>query len=194
MDLLRQRMQEKLDGVLSEELTRDLLRRLAEDAEAAREYARLEIVDGLLSSAPQMRAPQRLAVTIMARLAQTIELQARLQALPPALRSQVMQSLSLSMVAAMPTMVGAAWMTLNRQADPQLLQATLERVVMLMLLQIEAQLMLLDAVEPFLRDDPQLAAICLRLMPSMLEEMLNTLDQASADGRPSFKLNLADDV
>jgi hypothetical protein len=178
MDPLRQRMQEKLDGVLSEELTRDLLRQLAEDAEAAREYARLETVDTLLSSAPQVRAPQRLAVTIMARLAQTIELQARLQVLPPALRSQVMQSLSLSMMAAMPMMVGAAWMTLNRQADAQALQQMLEQVLMLMLLQVEAQLTLLDAVEPFLRDDPQLAAACLRLVPSMLEELLNTLDQA----------------
>jgi anti-sigma factor RsiW len=178
MDLLRQRMQEKLDGVLSEELTRDLLRQLAEDAEAAREYARLETVDTLLGSAPQVRAPQRLAATIMARLVQTIELQARLQALPPALRSPMVQSLSLSMVAAMPMMMGAAWMTLNRQADSQALHQILEQVVVLMLLQIEAQLMLLDAVEPFLRDDPQLAAACLRLMPSMLEELLSALDQA----------------
>jgi hypothetical protein len=186
MDPLRQQMQEKLDGVLSEELTQSLLQQLEQDTEAAREFARLETVDSLLSSAPQMRAPQRLAVTIMARLAQTIELQARLQALPQALRSQIMQSLSLSMVAAMPMMVGASWLVLNRQADAQTFNQMLERVVMLMLLQVEAQLALLDAIEPYLREDPQLAAACLRLMPSMMEGLLDAFDQnAAGDGDAS---------
>lgn len=187
MDPLRQQMQEKLDGVLSEELTQNLLRQLEQDAEAAREYARLETVDSLLSTAPQMRAPQRLAVTIMARLAQTIELQARLQALPQAVRSQIMQSLSLAMVAAMPMMVGASWLVLTRQADSKALNEMLERVVMLMLMQVEAQLALLDAIEPYLREDPQLAAACLRLMPSMMEGLLNALDENAAgdDSAPS---------
>lgn len=179
MDALRRHMQEKLDGVLNEELAQDLVQQLARDAEAAREYARLESIDSLLSSAPQMRAPQRLAVTIMARLAQTIELQARLQALPQPLRSQIMQSLSLAMVAAMPMMVGASWMVLNRQADQQMLVPIIERVVLLMLMQVEAQMALLDAVEPFLREDPQLAAACLRLMPSMMEGLLNALDSTA---------------
>lgn len=176
MDTLRRQMQEKLDGVLSDELTQELIQQLSQDAEAAREYARLETIDNLLSSAPQLRAPQRLAVTIMARLAQTIELQARLQALPQPLRSHIMQSLSLSMVAAMPMMVGASWMVLNRQADQQALAQIMERVVLLMLMQVEAQLALLDAIEPFLREDPQLAAACLRLMPSMMEGLLAALD------------------
>ncbi|XWX03290.1 hypothetical protein VZO05_12340 [Aggregatilineales bacterium SYSU G02658] len=182
MDPLRQQMQEKLDGVLSEELTQSLLRQLEHDAEAAREFARLETVDNLLSSAPQMRAPQRLAVTIMARLAQTIELQARLQALPPALRSQIMQSLSLSMVAAMPMMVGASWLVLNREADARTLSQVLERAIALMLLQVEAQIALLDAIEPHLREDPQLAAACLRLMPLMMEGLLNAFDQNAEPG------------
>lgn len=177
MDTLRQHMHEKLDGVLSDDLTDSLLRHLDEDKEAAREYARLESVDSLLTAAPQMRAPQRLAVTIMARLAQTIEMQARLQELPVELRSEIMQSLSLAMVATMPLMVGASWVVLNAMGDPKMLMRVMERVVLLMSLQIEAQLMLLEAIEPHLKDNPHLAAACLRLMPSMMEGLLDAIEQ-----------------
>lgn len=177
MDPLHQQMQEKLDGVLSEELTERLLRHLEDDTEAAREYERLESVDTLLTMAPPMRAPQRLAVTIMARLAQTIEMQAQLQALPLELRDEIMQSLSLSMIATMPLMVGASWVVLNAMGDPAMLVRVLERVVMLMSLQIEAQLMLLEAIEPYLADSPQLAAACLRLLPSMMEGLLDSIEQ-----------------
>jgi anti-sigma factor RsiW len=170
-------MHEKLDGVLSEELTEDLYRHLAKDSEAAREYERLETVDTLLTTAPQMRAPQRLAVTIMARLAQSIEMQAKLQSLPVEVRDQVMQSLSLSMMATMPLMVGASWVVLNAMGDPALLVRVMERVVTLMYLLIDAQLILLEEIEPYLKDDPKLAAACLQLLPSMMLGLMDAMEQ-----------------
>lgn len=180
MDQMRQRMHEKLDGVLSEELTEDLYRYLARDRDAAKEYERLETVDSLLTTAPQMRAPQRLAVTIMARLAQSIELQAKLQSLPLEVRDQLMQSLSLSMMATMPLMVGASWIVLNAMGDPALLIRVLERVVTLMYLLIDAQLILLEEIEPYLKNDPQLAAACLQLLPSMMLGLMDALEQKPA--------------
>jgi len=182
-DPLRQRMHEKLDGVLSEEMTEDLFRRLAGDENAAREYERLETVDSLLAATPHMRAPQRLAVTIMAHLAQRIETQARVQALPASVRASLMKSLSLSMTAAMPMMVGASWMVLNAAGDPALLTRATERVITLMVLLVDAQISLLDAVEPYLRDQPEMAAACLQLLPSM---MLGLLDYIENKQAPEF--------
>lgn len=175
-DMMRERMHEKLDGVLDDRLTEELARFLADDRDAAREYERLENVDALLATAPSMRAPQRLAVTIMARLAQQIEMQAQIQALPHELRATIMQSLSLSMVATMPLMVGASWVVLNAMADPRLLTRVVERVIGLMSLLVDAQIVLLNEIEPYLKDDPEFAAACLRLLPSMMEGLLDSLE------------------
>lgn len=175
-DTMRDRMHEKLDGVLAEDLTDELYRFLAKDDDAAREYARLENVDTLLATAPSMRAPQRLAVTIMARLAQQVEMQAAIQSLPQELRASIMQSLSLSMVASMPLMVGASWVVLNAMGDPELLTSVIERVITTMVLMVDAQIVLLNEIEPYLQNDPQFAAACLRLIPSMMEGLLDSLE------------------
>jgi anti-sigma factor RsiW len=175
-DNIRQLMHEKLDGVLSEDLTEELYQHLAHDEEAAQEYARLETLDRLLSSAPQARAPQRLAVTIMARLAQAIETQANLQDAPEEVRQAVMVSLSLSMIAMMPLMVAASWLVMNAMAKPELLTRVLERVVFLMRLMNNAQLTLLDEVERIAETDPHLAAAAMRLLPAMTVGLLDAME------------------
>lgn len=179
---LRQWMQESLDGVLSEELTHALFSTLQEDETAAREYARLEDVDKALATAPHARAPRHLAVTIMARLAQTIETQARLQDLPAEVRDAVMASLSLVMVATLPMMIGASWMVLNASANPDVLVRVMGRVVALMRMVIQGQLAILDEVESYIKDDPQLAAAIMALMPAMLEGLLDSVEQSTGDG------------
>jgi anti-sigma factor RsiW len=173
---MRQLMHEKLDGVLSEELTEELLVHLERDREAAQEYARLQSVDGLLSSAPTVRAPQRLAVTIMARLAKNLEMQAQLQALPDEAREALLQSLSVSMMTMMPMMVGASWLVMYAMGDPSVLVRVLERVIVLMSMLIDAQIVVLEEIEPYLKDDPELATACLQLLPSMMIGLLDYME------------------
>lgn len=182
-DPLRQWMQESLDGVLSEELTHALFTSLQQDEQAAREYARLEDIDRVLANAPHVRAPRRLAVTIMARLAQTIEAQAKLQELPREVRDAVMVSLSLVMLTSLPLMMSGAWLLL-RTSNPALLLRVLAQVVGLMRVVIEGQLHILDEVEAHLQDDPQLAAALMSLMPAMLEGLLNAVEDASHSDNP----------
>ncbi len=179
-DTLRQWMQESLDGVLSEELRHALFTSLQKDEQAAREYARLEDVDRVLASAPHMRAPRHLAVTIMARLAQTIEAQASLQELPREVRDAVMASLSLVMLATLPLMMSGAWLLL-RTADPTLLAHVLARTVGLMRVVVAGQLHILDEVEAHLHDNPQLAAALMALLPAMLEGLLEAVEDANKD-------------
>lgn len=175
-DHIRQLMHEKLDGVLSDDLTEELYRHLSQDNRAAEEYAQLENVDNLLSRAPVVRAPQRLAVTIMARLAQSIEAQAKLNDLPETVRQAVMTSLSLTMVSMMPMMVGASWMVIHAMADASLLTRVLERVVFLMHLVVQAQLILIEEIERVVKQDPELAAAALTLLPAMMEGLLDYIE------------------
>jgi hypothetical protein len=174
-DEIRNLMHEKLDGVLSEELSEELFQHLSKDEQAAEEYARLESLDRLLSSAPPVRAPQRLAVTIMARLAKNIEMQAQLNKMPHEVRQLVMQSIMLSMVTMMPMMVGASWMVLNASANPIVLTRVMERMLGLMQVVIDAQLIILDEVQPYLTENPTLAAQILQLMPTMMISLLDHL-------------------
>ncbi len=66
-------MQEALDDQLSPEALQELYTRLDDDPVEANEFSRLRTVDKLLRTAPHERAPERLAVRIMARLAQELQ-------------------------------------------------------------------------------------------------------------------------
>ncbi len=66
-------MQEALDDQLSPEALQELYKRLDDDPVEADEFSRLRTVDRLLRAAPHERAPERLAVRIMARLAQELQ-------------------------------------------------------------------------------------------------------------------------
>jgi len=66
-------MQEALDDQLSPEALQELYARLDDDPVEADEFSRLRTVDRLLRAAPHERAPERLAVRIMARLAQELQ-------------------------------------------------------------------------------------------------------------------------
>jgi hypothetical protein len=111
----------------------------------------------------------------MARLAKSIEMQAQLNKMPYEVRQMVMQSIMLSMVTMMPMMVGASWLVLNASANPVLLTRVMERMMGLMQIVIDAQLIILDEVQPYLKENPTLAAQILQLMPTMMISLLDYL-------------------
>lgn len=174
---LSDRMQEQLDGVLSETEAEELLNRLDQDEDAAETFANLQRVDDLLSSAvPHKRAPERLAVTIMARLAQTVQMQAQMEKLPPETQQALMLSLGLVTMAMMPGMVAASWMVLNTNASPEMLTQIMLRTIFLLKLIIDALVYLLEEIEHYVRTDSDMAYAAMALLPIVLNSMVDYIE------------------
>lgn len=171
------KMQEAIDGQLSDEMSRQLFDTLARDPAAAGQYDRLQRVDALFKRASHRRAPARLAATIMARLAKHVEAETQLDDLPPETQKALMLSLSASMLAMMPLMEAAAWLVLHAQRDPELLGEVMIRTVGWMTLVTDALILLLEDAENLARSQPEVATAALALTPYMLVSLLDYLDE-----------------
>lgn len=169
-------MQEALDGELSEELTNQLQDMLNRDMKAAKEYDRLQRVDTLLKRAPHRRAPARLAATIMARLAEKVEQETQMQALPDGAQQVMMMSMTVAMMSMMPMMEAASWLVLNAQRDPDLLGEMMVQTIGLMSLMTDAMVILLEDAETLARTDPQVATATLALTPYMMHSILDYIE------------------
>ena len=161
---------------LERQLSEDMAEQLAslELDEAASD--RLLRVDEMLQRAPQMRAPARLAATILARLAQRVQQQSQLADLPPETQKLMMLYMSASMMAMMPMMEAASWLVLNARRDPELLGEAMLRTISWMSLVNNALILLLEDAEDLARTQPQLARATLALTPHMLHSALDQLD------------------
>jgi hypothetical protein len=172
-DRMRQLMQEALDDVLPEELRQELDSYLDVDGEAVQEFNRLNSVDTILRRAPFERAPKRLASTIMARLAQSIEAQqlqaqAQTEAELEISREVVAVALTLVTVATMPLLIAASWMVVNSMADPSLLTLVLQQIVGMLLLVLEMLQVFLEKAQELAENDPKAAMALLALIPVTL--------------------------
>lgn len=170
---MRQLMQEALDDVLPDELRQELDSYLDVDTEGIEEFDRLSRVDSVLRTAPFERAPKRLASTIMARLAQSIEAQqsqtqTQSQAELEISREVVAVALTLVTVATMPLLIAASWMVVNSMADPSLLTAVLQQIVALLLLVLEMLQVFLEKAQELAEADPNAAMALLALIPVTL--------------------------
>jgi len=173
-DTVRLWMQEKLDGVLAEEKENLLAETLQRDEKAADEYARLEQIDRALTRAPMLRASNRLAATIMARLAEQLQMEAEIDQLPEDVRQAFLISLSLVSLTTMPMMVASSWMLLNRR-DTKALQHSIETAIALEVLLIRSLIFLLQEVEQHIERDPKKAQFILSALPVVFAGMLETL-------------------
>lgn len=178
-NMMKQRMQENLDGVLEQEQVEELYAYLNADEEAAAEYARLEQLDTLFSRAPHVRAPQRLAVTIMARLSHQLQLEVDVEAMPEEVRQAFLLCMSLVMLETMPMMVAASYLVLNVGHDPKLIGRVLERTIALEVMVIDALVFLLKEVEYQITRNPEKAAVTMSLIPIVLQSILDYLYDSS---------------
>ncbi|MCY3574707.1 MAG: hypothetical protein OXG92_09545 [Chloroflexi bacterium] len=170
-------MQAAIDGQLSEEMARRLREALARDNGAAREYSRLQRVESMLQRAPHERAPARLAATIMARVAERVQAQARLADLPIETQRIMMLSLSAAMMATMPMLEAASWLVLNAQRDPEVLSDVMLETISWMSLITDALIQLLEDAESRARSEPIVATATLALTPYLLGSLLDYLDE-----------------
>ena len=169
-------MQAALDGQLSEELAQRLADALSRDDAVARDYSRLRRVDSLLKRAPHERAPARLAATIMARVAQRVQAEAKMANLPAETQRIMMLSLSAAMMAMMPMMEAASWLVINAQREPELLGDVMLETIGWMSLVTDALIQLLEDAESLARSEPVVAAATLALTPYLLGSVLDYLD------------------
>jgi hypothetical protein len=177
----RQLMQAKLDGQLEPEAELELQKLLKAKPEALEEQAKLEAVHQTLTTAPHMRAPKRLAATIMARLAQTLEAQTKLQPMTEEVRMALMFTMQIVEMAMMPVMLAACYMVLKAAYNPMILSRVMDRTIALMMMMIDGLLVLLDEVEEMIKKDPDTARVAMALIPVALLGMLDYLQEESAE-------------
>jgi hypothetical protein len=177
----RQLMQAKLDGQLEPEAELELRKLLKEKPEALEEQAKLEAVHQALATAPHMRAPKRLAATIMAKLAMQLEAQTKMQPMSEEVRMALLLSMSIVEMAMMPVMLAASYMVLKAAYDPAILSRVMDRTIALMLMMIDGLLVLLDEIEEMLKKDPDSARVAMALIPVALLGMLDYLQEESEE-------------
>lgn len=177
----RQMMQERLDGLLDLDQAAELEAYLRQDEAAAEEQAQLEQVHDVLTRPPLERAPQRMALTIMARLAQHIEAQSEIQALPEELQQALLVSWSLVSVTMMPMLVSASYMVLNTQASPAVLEEATNRVIAMMVIMIDSMVVILEEIERLIREDPQMAPVALSLIPIAMLGILDYVQEKTEE-------------
>ncbi len=167
-------MQEALDDVLSHDEQIELFSHLDTDAEDAAHYTRLQQVDSLLRTAPYERAPRRLALTIMARLGESMKQEQKLRLTDsPELSEAAMQvALQLVTVATLPMLIGASYLLLNAMSDPAIMETVLQQVAALYILVIDVMKVMLEQAQEVYKDNPEAAIALLALMPVTLLKLV----------------------
>lgn len=164
---LRLQMHEALDGMLAPEELQRLDSMLDENPDEFVQYNRLQKVDAMLRNAPHERAPKRLAVTIMARLAQSLEAQDQQQEWGVT-TEMLGVAMTLVTVVTMPLLVGACWLIVHAAASPELLEAVYQQIIATLLLVIEMLQVFLEKAAAIASEDPEAAAALLALIPVTL--------------------------
>jgi hypothetical protein len=177
----RRMIQESLDGALDAETAEELWELLSRDEKLAEEHSQLARVHQALSNPSHVRAPQRLAATIMARLAQTIEAQADMEELAAETKLALMMSISVVQMAMMPVMVAATYLVVNYTRNPAILSRVIQRVIALQIMMIDALVILLDEIERMIEKDPESAPVAMSLIPIALMGIIDYIRDETRD-------------
>jgi anti-sigma factor RsiW len=157
-------MQEALDEQLSPQQVQELTQELDQDAEGSAQFRRLKRVDTLLRAAPHERAPERLALRIMARLAESIKAQpmSRTSSLALAL------GLSLVMLVTMPFLIAAVALFLSAVGSAGALSQVLQAIVSLLLVVVAMLEAGIAAAQNMMATTPQAPLLLVALVPVIL--------------------------
>ena len=170
-----------LDGILSPEEQAELEARLERDGDAAQDYDAQQRIDSLLNRPPHERAPERLAETILARLALAVQQQTESETSPELAEATMRVALSLVTAATLPLMVGAAYLALNARANPDALEVVLEQVAAFFMLVIDIMRVMLAEAQSAYREDPEAALALLALMPVTLLALIRQVFGSEED-------------
>ncbi|MBI5671150.1 MAG: hypothetical protein HZC41_24400 [Chloroflexi bacterium] len=174
----RRLMQDALDEQLTPEAQHELHQQLSAEPDAAAEFDRLRRVEQLLRSAPMERAPQRLALSIMARLAETLQSKEQLahtSGLALAL------ALALVVVVALPLLVASAWLFLSAVSSAAALSSLIQSIVTLLTLLMGMMEAFIQQAQTVVADYPQAPALLIVLVPVALVGLMRYLTTQPPD-------------
>lgn len=157
----KRQMQESLDEALSLEARQRLHQELDAQPEDAELYGRLRQVDRLLRSAPMERAPERLALKIMARLAEGLQTQPLSQTAGMALAL----ALALMGLLMLPLMAAIGWLVLNTLGNAAAMTQLLQSMSNLLITLMRGLETLLQSMRGVVETSPQTPALLLTLIP-----------------------------
>ena len=162
-------MQEALDKNLPAETLNELYAQMDQSPADAAEFQRLKQVDRMLKAAPMERAPQALALKIMARLAEGLH--------PEQLRrsSGLALALGLALVALIltPLLVILGWMIISIISSAAALGALITQVVNLLALMMNSLDALVRGAQDTLKAYPE-APVLISLIPISLFWLLRS--------------------
>lgn len=180
---LQHLMQDALDDVLSPQEQHELSRTLESDQTAAEAFDEQQRVNDLLSRPPMERAPQRLAMTIMARIgALAKEQQQRGKQVDEISEATLQLAIQLVTVATMPLLVGASWMLINALADEEFMDDVFTQVAGLLILTLDTMRVIIEEAETVAAEDPQTAMVMLSLLPVTMLELVKSVLGELEDG------------
>lgn len=160
----RRLMQEALDDSLTPEGLQELYSGLDRDPSESANFHRLRQVDRMLRTAPFERAPQTLALRIMAQLAQGLSPQqlSRSSGLALAL------GLTLVMLTLLPLMAGIGWLLLNVLGSAASLSAAIQQVAGLLAAVMNTLQAMVSSAQTVLETYPEMPVVMITTIPIAL--------------------------
>lgn len=163
----RRLMQEALDEQLSAEALQELYDQLDESPGEQDTFGRLKRTDRLLRTAPMERAPQTLALRIMARLAEGLQ--------PHLLKrtSGLALALGLALVTALllPLLAVVSWLILNALGSVAIMNTVIQQIIDVLAAIMSALSSLVNGARQLLETYPE-APFALALIPIALFSLL----------------------
>lgn len=160
----RRLMQETLDEELSSAVLAELHKHLSSNPSEAAEFQRLRQVDRILRTAPQERAPQRLAETVMARLTEAVSA----RQLPRVSGLALALGLALAAAVTMPALLAASWLLLLALSSAELLAVALQQAAALIAMSIALTEQMVLAVQTLLAANTEAVLLLIAAVPLSL--------------------------
>jgi hypothetical protein len=174
----RQLMQEALDQSLSPDLLQKLRQELDADPSGSQQYNRLKRVDDMLRSAPYERAPARLALGIMAKLAQTMNP----RQLSTSSSAAVALGLAMVVMVALPVLTVAISLFLSAMGSAAALNAILQQIANLLALVVAMLDALVQGAQSVLKNYPQAPLLILTVTPIILYWLIKAVEGENDNG------------
>jgi hypothetical protein len=157
-------MQEALDKRLSPEAYEKLRQQLDMDAESSAQFDNLTKLDAMLKSAPFERAPQRLALNIMAKIAEI----ARQKPLTSISGLALALGLALVTLVTLPLLVAGVTLFIGAVGSATALSALIQQIVNLLALVVAMLEAVVQGAQSVLANYPQAPALMLAVVPIIL--------------------------
>ncbi len=157
-------MQEALDGELESEALQELYQRIDDHPDEAADFQKLKHVDRLLRAAPMERAPQGLALKIMAKLAEGLQPEHLMRS------SGLALALGLALVTLVltPLLAGLGWLIVNAVGNAGALTALINQIAGLLSLIMNSLDALVQGARDVLNTYPEAPVVMVAIIPIAL--------------------------